>query len=261
MSKSRKKPVMRRIRDGWRSGLVQGDVGVWLGTLLLAGQLYLMFFTDLQQVAAGVLAARDSEPRSVATNEAPVTVEAPRAARTTAPAPAPAPTSGAAAVKASREHEAANGQRSASAPQPVAGRTQEAPVEPAPARADPSPPTTRVAANRPAAAQPSAAPPAAPRTPACTLDQIAGTYDSQYGVVVCAPGNDELSCCYGPGACEKTLQLRLAADGRSLNGVWRYRSGERGPAYFGLTSSCALDHGRWGTGRAADKPWMMGAAR
>jgi len=260
MSKSRKKPVMRRIRDGWRSGLVQGDVGVWLGTLLLAGQLYLMFFTDLQQVAAGVLAARDGDARSVA-SDAPVTAEARRAARTTAPAPAPQ--SGGDAVKASRESAAANGHRSASASQPVAGRAQEAAAAPAPApaRADPSPPKTRVAANRPAAAQPSAAPKAAPRTPACTLDQIAGTYDSQYGVVVCAPGNDELSCCYGPGACEKTLQLRLAAGGRSLSGVWRYRSGEQGPAYFGLTSSCALDHGRWGTGRAADKPWMMGAAR
>ncbi|MGD9538216.1 MAG: hypothetical protein AB7P52_12335 [Alphaproteobacteria bacterium] len=77
----------------------------------------------------------------------------------------------------------------------------------------------------------------------CSTASIAGTYPSQYGPIVCEPGETGLDCCYG-SPCVNRLHLGLAPDGTRLTGEWEEGS-QRGYAEFGVTASCEMGEGRW----------------
>jgi hypothetical protein len=79
----------------------------------------------------------------------------------------------------------------------------------------------------------------------CALDQIAGTYRSSHGPLVCKPVENGLDCCYG-SRCEKTAKLAFDQSGQNMVGTWRYPNGTNGLVTFPVSSQCALQSGRWG---------------
>jgi hypothetical protein len=93
---------------------------------------------------------------------------------------------------------------------------------------------------------------------ACTVETAAGVYSSRWGDIACRPGGRGLECCYGAAGCQKMLHLELSTTGRKLVGYWEYRSGQRGPAEFGLTERCELTDGHWGYGSSrANNSWKV----
>ena len=90
----------------------------------------------------------------------------------------------------------------------------------------------------------------------CTLEQLAGTYQSAYGKMECKAAAGQLECCYGNiRACDKKLALKLASRGSQLTGQWIEGSGQSGAARFAVTQDCSVDNGFWGNGRRATSPW------
>jgi hypothetical protein len=98
---------------------------------------------------------------------------------------------------------------------------------------------------------------AAPRQ-RCTLEQIAGTYQTAYGPLVCKPADGALDCCYGP-RCEKKAKLAFDESGQNMVGTWSYPDGQHGPITFPVSFHCALQSGRWGTaGQHLNRAWTVG---
>lgn len=92
----------------------------------------------------------------------------------------------------------------------------------------------------------------------CTLEQLAGTYQSAYGKMECKAAAGQLECCYGNiRACDKKLALKLASRGSQLTGQWIEGSGQSGAARFAVTQDCSVDNGFWGNGRRATSPWSV----
>lgn len=92
----------------------------------------------------------------------------------------------------------------------------------------------------------------------CTLEQLAGTYQSAYGKMECKAAAGQLECCYGNiRACDKKLALKLASQGSQLTGQWIEGSGQSGAARFAVTQDCSVDNGFWGNGRRATSPWSV----
>jgi TPR repeat protein len=92
----------------------------------------------------------------------------------------------------------------------------------------------------------------------CAVEEIAGTYQTVYGPLVCRAGNGGLECCYG-SRCEKKAKLTLDQSGQNMVGSWRYPDGRQGPLTFPVSSQCALQSGRWGdAGKNPSRPWTVG---
>jgi hypothetical protein len=92
----------------------------------------------------------------------------------------------------------------------------------------------------------------------CTLDEIAGTYQTIYGPLVCKVNAGALDCCYG-SRCEKKAKLTLDQSGQNTVGTWRYPDGQRGQVTFPVSSQCALQSGRWGSaGQNLNRAWSVG---
>ncbi|MEQ8690945.1 MAG: hypothetical protein RIC89_08955 [Pseudomonadales bacterium] len=92
----------------------------------------------------------------------------------------------------------------------------------------------------------------------CTLEQLAGSYQSAYGKMECKAAAGQLECCYGNiRACDKKLALKLASRGNQLTGQWIEGSGQSGAARFAVTQDCSVDNGFWGNGRRATSPWSV----
>ena len=231
MADGERKRLFSRIRSGWKTGLAQGDTLVWLGTVLLAAQFYLLFFFDLQHL---------DFVHSIIVGES--VASAP---------PAAAPASPAAAAPAA-----------ARPPPPAAParQTRETRVTPEAARAAieaaRQPQITVTPPQRTAPPATAAAPTSGAQ--ACTVARAAGNYQSQYGPIACEARGNELRCCYGGFAnCQRQLHLRPSRDAPLLVGQWIYRSGERGPAAFAVTPDCSLGTGRWGRGAVPDQRWEV----
>ncbi len=91
----------------------------------------------------------------------------------------------------------------------------------------------------------------------CTVEQIAGTYPSQFGTIDCKAQGGVLNCCYEDvQACNKQLRLTLNPNGREVNGQWLER-GQSGPAKFVVTPQCDLMAGRWGSGPRPTARWSV----
>lgn len=78
---------------------------------------------------------------------------------------------------------------------------------------------------------------------ACTLDQLAGDYETRYGPMTCQPEASQLRCCYG-GNCSNDMELELDASANKLVGTWR-EGGSTGPIVFGIDNSCSIASGLW----------------
>ena len=83
----------------------------------------------------------------------------------------------------------------------------------------------------------------------CTLAQITGKYQTQYGPLTCDAAAGHLKCCYGDAACRNTVELSLDLDRRSVSGTWKHADGTDGRTTFPLTSDCQLSDGKWGWGQ------------
>jgi hypothetical protein len=91
----------------------------------------------------------------------------------------------------------------------------------------------------------------------CTLDELAGTYRTSYGPLVCKRAAGDMQCCYG-NLCERTVALAFDDTGRNLVGSWRYPNGTHGPVTFPVSPECLLESGRWSpAGRAPDRIWPV----
>ena len=92
----------------------------------------------------------------------------------------------------------------------------------------------------------------------CTVDQLAGTYQSSFGDLRCTSEAGKLVCCYGNAqSCDQKLDLKLSRRGNKLSGKWLYSNGRSGPARFDVTDDCHMDDGFWGAGRQANAPWSV----
>ena len=92
---------------------------------------------------------------------------------------------------------------------------------------------------------------------ACTVEQLAGTYASQFGPIDCKSVDNALQCCYeNVRACNKRLRLELRNNGRELVGEWSERT-QSGPVKFMVTPQCDLTSGRWGSGARPTARWMV----
>ncbi|MCU7842479.1 MAG: hypothetical protein KZQ93_01415 [Candidatus Thiodiazotropha sp. (ex Monitilora ramsayi)] len=83
----------------------------------------------------------------------------------------------------------------------------------------------------------------APASERCTVEEIAGSYRTGYGQMVCEVSEGGLACCYG-GRCKKKARLALDESGRNLEGTWNDTRRE-GTVRFPLSSECELESGRW----------------
>lgn len=77
----------------------------------------------------------------------------------------------------------------------------------------------------------------------CTAKEIAGSYRTGYGQMVCEVSEVGLDCCYG-GRCDKKARLALDESGRNLEGTWDDTRRE-GTVRFPLSAECELESGRW----------------
>jgi hypothetical protein len=77
----------------------------------------------------------------------------------------------------------------------------------------------------------------------CTLEEVAGTYRTGYGSLVCNMSEGALDCCYG-GGCLKKARLTLDETGRNLEGSWD-DTRRNGTVSFPLSPQCELESGRW----------------
>jgi peptidoglycan hydrolase-like protein with peptidoglycan-binding domain len=92
----------------------------------------------------------------------------------------------------------------------------------------------------------------------CTLEQLAGSYQSAYGEMQCKATAGQIECCYGDiRTCDKKLALKLASRGNELIGRWIEGSGQSGAARFAVTQDCSVDDGFWGNSRRATSPWSV----
>jgi hypothetical protein len=92
----------------------------------------------------------------------------------------------------------------------------------------------------------------------CGMDEIAGTYQTVYGPLVCKAGNSGLNCCNGP-RCERKAKLALDESGQNMTGTWSYPNGKQGQLTFPVSSQCALQSGRWSdAGKSPNRPWTVG---
>src|SRR6056297_2274828 len=67
----------------------------------------------------------------------------------------------------------------------------------------------------------------------CTIDGLAGLYETAYGQMRCEAKGEELQCCYGNiRACDTKVILSLSSGGKSLDGKWLYPNGTNGAARF-----------------------------
>jgi hypothetical protein len=112
-------------------------------------------------------------------------------------------------------------------------------------------------ASSPPASQPQARTLDHPSEGPCTAEQIAGTYRSIAGDIICKPVGSHLECCYGGASCQKMLHLGVTPNGRSLSGEWEHRGRQKGPAEFALTGNCELSHGRWGFAANRMNHWRV----
>jgi hypothetical protein len=113
------------------------------------------------------------------------------------------------------------------------------------------------------ARSPTAAPPADPLPPreACSLDRVAGTYQTTYGRLACTVRGGALDCCYG-AACEKLATLRFDGAQQNMVGTWRYPDGTHGAVTFPVSSQCTLQLGQWShAGRTVQHRWPVRGKR
>lgn len=94
---------------------------------------------------------------------------------------------------------------------------------------------------------------------ACTLDALAGLYESSFGQIQCTSAGEQLQCCYGNlASCDKRLALVLAPGGQQLQGQWQYANGQRGVAGFGVSADCRITDGAWGNATTLTSAWGVG---
>ncbi len=92
----------------------------------------------------------------------------------------------------------------------------------------------------------------------CQIEDVAGTYSSQWGSVQCAVNDEQLECCYGNlTICDKKLYLTLADDATELRGRWEYSTGTTGSAKFAVDDKCDLQSGFWGSGPVPTGAWTV----
>lgn len=93
---------------------------------------------------------------------------------------------------------------------------------------------------------------------ACTVERLAGSYETGYGEMRCDENGARLKCCYGNlRSCDQWLDLSLSADGKSLRGKWFYSNGRSGAAQFAIQKGCSVHDGFWGAGRRATTAWSV----
>jgi len=93
----------------------------------------------------------------------------------------------------------------------------------------------------------------------CTIDGLAGLYETAYGQMRCEAKGEELQCCYGNiRACDTKVILSLSSGGKSLDGKWLYPNGTNGAARFAVAEDCSLDDGLWGSGARLTSAWSVG---
>lgn len=93
---------------------------------------------------------------------------------------------------------------------------------------------------------------------ACTVNELAGVYESQYGNMDCKASGSSLDCCYS-GNCRYDLNLTLTGGGDQLIGKWDHKTGRSGTAQFDVTEDCRIGDGRWGVGTAEPTTtWTVG---
>jgi len=84
-----------------------------------------------------------------------------------------------------------------------------------------------------------------PEQPArqCALGEIAGTYNTGLGIMVCEPVEGGLDCCYS-NQCRKKVELTFDESGQNLEGTWD-DSRKKGPVIFPVSNQCDLKTGKW----------------
>ncbi len=84
-----------------------------------------------------------------------------------------------------------------------------------------------------------------PEKPArqCTLEEIAGTYNTGLGIMECDPVEGGLNCCYS-NQCRKKAELAFDESGQNLEGIWN-DSRKKGPVIFPVSNQCDLTTGKW----------------
>ncbi|MCG8543634.1 MAG: hypothetical protein MJE12_05425, partial [Alphaproteobacteria bacterium] len=88
--------------------------------------------------------------------------------------------------------------------------------------------------------------PAGRQKSACTMDRIAGKYQSQHGVMDCKAEADAMRCCYRGGkSCIARVTLDFSDNGKDLVGTWKEISGRGGPVGFPLNEKCEIVSGTW----------------
>lgn len=94
----------------------------------------------------------------------------------------------------------------------------------------------------------------------CTVDEIAGTYQTSFGALECRAGGAGLDCCYGYSGdeCTSAVMLKLSPGKPLLTGEWTYYNGTSGVIQFGLTDDCSLSDGLWGD-KTLNSVWGVSA--
>jgi len=101
--------------------------------------------------------------------------------------------------------------------------------------------------------------PATASTTECTIDSLAGLYETAYGQMRCEAKDEELHCCYGNiRACDRKVILGLSSNSENLDGKWLYPNGTSGAARFAIAGDCSLDDGLWGSGARLTSAWSVG---
>lgn len=93
----------------------------------------------------------------------------------------------------------------------------------------------------------------------CSVELIAGTFESVAGDITCVPGGIGLECCYGTQECRQMLNLRLTPNLQHLSGEWEHYGRAKGPVKFALTEKCDITHGVWGFSKdKMQNRWVVG---
>ena len=91
----------------------------------------------------------------------------------------------------------------------------------------------------------------------CNIEDLAGSYQTQYGNMRCQAKGDTLNCCYrNLQSCDQRLELQFSRKRDQVVGKWLYSNGSKGSAKFAVTSECAMGDGLWGARRPTSAWWV-----
>jgi hypothetical protein len=78
----------------------------------------------------------------------------------------------------------------------------------------------------------------------CTLEDLAGDYESSFQVLSCRADQQELHCCYGQG-CTNAMRLRPNDTHTALKGRYWVQAGRQGDVEFPVDDQCRIGSGRF----------------